>query len=342
MQKELLRTHEHAAVQPTGEADDPMPEINALSPTPLRAEEVHARSMVLCTDLVCEADACRFSAGALEEIARKIVGVSVLAGHDRKSLPVGRFFRGRVVELPEPNPITRRPVVAVRAWFYWLVETSGAEDLRLNIDGGIYRAVSISWRYGQDACSVCGAVSGCGHAPGQVYQGQVCHRVIEHVDDVLEGSLVFKGADTAAQLARARGAETPTARGGHLSWDRAWIEFCAQVLAELPRDSFTCRARGALARETGAILHNLGWRVLAPACECLPSLLWHTAVEGESIDYAPLGGRVAGRGRLLLCGAGQRAPLAQLPRGFRLARLLSLPCWNSPWWVVELEREVQA
>ncbi|MBE7560547.1 hypothetical protein HS125_17025 [bacterium] len=341
MSKQLQRTTEPAAASPETMADL-LAEINALSPTPLGEDDVYVRSMILCTDRVCESDWCRFSPTALAEIAEKIAGVSVLAGHDRRSLPVGRFFRGRVVELPEENPATGRPVVAVRAWFYWLAATSGAEDLLRNIDGGIYRAVSVSWRYEKDHCSVCGAATGCGHTPGRTYGGQLCHRVIDHVDEVLEGSLVYKGADSAAQVGRQRDAHSSRRVGGGFSWDRAWIAFMARALADLPLESCTFRAAGVLARETEAILHNLGWRFLARTCPASPRLVWYTAAEGETVDFARLAAELAGPGRLIVAGPGGRAPLAALPRGLRLSRLLALPFWNRPWWVLELEKEAVA
>lgn len=339
MSKELARTHPGPVSACESEAD-PMPEIHALSPTPLERGQVHVRSMILCTDRLCESDGCRLAESALADIAAKIPGVSVLAGHDRRSLPVARFFRGRVVQLPEQNPLTGEATRAVRAWFYWLAETSGAEDLRLNIDGGIYRAVSLSWRYRRDRCSVCGAETGCGHAPGRRYHGVPCHRVIEAVDEVLEGSLVYKGADSAAQLAGERADCGASGGRTRASWDRAWTRLCAQALSELPRRSFRCRVAGPLADETAEILHNLGWR--ARVDDGRAELLWQTCGPGDACPKARTEDFAAGCARVLLVGPGERAPLAGLPAGFRLARLAALSLWNQPWWMLELEREVGA
>lgn len=174
--------------------------INRIAPAPLRADQVYARSMYLCSDRYCEADHCRLSLRALEEIAAKAPGQSVLAGHDRRSLPLARFYKAEVVQ--------RGGIHYVRAWFYWLRETAGARDLLLNIDGGVYREVSLAWRCGEWTCSVCGKQNGwCEHIPGQVYDGTVCSREIDSVREVLEGSLVFKGADKGTLLAGARSAD---------------------------------------------------------------------------------------------------------------------------------------
>jgi hypothetical protein len=171
--------------------------INNLSSRELARDQVYIRSMYLCSSQVCETDWCRFSPRALEQIAEKVVGESVLAGHDKHSLPVARFFKATAVERPEvPDPETGEPTRWVRAWFYWLKETQGARDLALNMDGGIYREVSISWRYRGGRCSVCGEPThACPHVPGEIYDGVRCFTWIEEVVDVLEGSLVYRGAD---------------------------------------------------------------------------------------------------------------------------------------------------
>ncbi len=94
-----------------------------------------------------------------------------------------------------------RPVHWVRAWFYWLRGTSGSKDLQLNIDGGIYREVSISWRYRKAMCSICGgAIQQCSHVPGREYEGKRCTFTIDEVAEVLEGSIVYKGAEPGTRL----------------------------------------------------------------------------------------------------------------------------------------------
>jgi len=83
-----------------------------------------------------------------------------------------------------------------------LRDTSGAKDLLLNIDGGIYREVSISWRYKGGRCSICDKeIQTCGHALGKEYNGKICYFWIDNVLDVLEGSIVYRAADEGACLA---------------------------------------------------------------------------------------------------------------------------------------------
>jgi hypothetical protein len=322
---------------------DPMPLINELSPTPLKREEVAIRSMILCTDRVCESDGMRFSHGALADVARKVIGVSVLTGHDRRNLPVARFFRAELTSLPEINQTTGQETQAVRAWFYWLAETSGSEDLRLNIDGGIYRAVSISWRYSADRCSVCGSTSkSCPHTPGKTYDGVLCHRVIDAVDEVLEGSLVYKGADSQALLAMEHrrasdGAESTTTCRQPLHFDRQWIEMCASILHPLPRRAMRCLVLGVLASETGEILHNLGWCVRYKSDGASFDAVWLNHDASSPFNLADIVSQLPSHGLLIATGAGGRAPLDNITTGMALVRVESFKLWLQPWWMMELE-----
>ena len=186
-----------------GSSDEDMESINRLAPAPLRADQVYVRSMFLCSTQPCQTDGCQFSRSALEQIAKLVIGQSVLTGHNRSSLPLARFYKAAVIERDSAG--NKEPVYFVRAWFYWLRETSGAKDLLLNIDGGIYREVSLAWKYNAWRCSICNEENGrCGHSVGEVYDGQKCYRVIDRVTDVLEGSLVYKGADRDTHLSGIR------------------------------------------------------------------------------------------------------------------------------------------
>ena len=195
------------------ESEENLRLVNRLAQSPLTKDQVYIRSMYLCSSQVCETDWCRFSDRALEGICEKVVGESVLAGHDKRSLPVARFFKARIVERPEvADPLTGEPTKWIRAWFYWLKETRGARDLALNMDGGIYREVSISWRYRGGRCSICdGPTRACRHTPGEVHDGNLCFVWIDEVLDVLEGSLVYRGADRETGIAgeRAKGEAEP-------------------------------------------------------------------------------------------------------------------------------------
>jgi len=177
--------------------------INQLAPGELSTEKVFIRSMYLCSSQPCTSDGCQFTRNALEEIAQRVVGLSVLTGHDRSSLPIARFFKAEVVQ--SDNSDNGEPIFFVRAWFYWLRNTSGAKDLLLNIDGGIYREVSLAWKFDSWICSICNSSNGkCGHRAGALYNERRCYRLIDHVTEVLEGSLVYKSADRNTYLSGER------------------------------------------------------------------------------------------------------------------------------------------
>ncbi len=190
----FARSHESPRFHDAQPSKEDMEKINQLAPSPLTADKVYIRSMYLCSTQPCKSDGCQFTHQALEDIACKVIGQSVLAGHNRRSLPLARFFKAQVTQSQENS--SESPSSFVRAWFYWLRETSGAKDLLLNIDGGIYREVSLAWKYDHWRCSLCGEENGqCPHRVLQTYDGQTCYRVIDHVIEVVEGSLVYKSAD---------------------------------------------------------------------------------------------------------------------------------------------------
>jgi hypothetical protein len=165
----------------------------------------------------------------------------------------------------DQNEVTGQPTEWVRAWFYWLKGTSGSEDLRLNIDGGVYREVSISWRYRQARCSVCGDdVRRCGHTPGRIYSGRRCFFEVDEVLDVLEGSFVYRGAEGDAAIAKDRAVEPlvfesyAPAREGE---DRLPVfgEFpLLRLLSRLPRTIRTAVVAGPGSDVSAARLADLG------------------------------------------------------------------------------------
>lgn len=190
---------------PVNEED--MKLIHRFAPGRLDPNQVYTRSMYLCSTQPCLSDGCQFTRNALEEICERIVGLSVLTGHDRSSLPLARFYKAAVVQ--QGGCESGEPVFFVRAWFYWLRDTTGAKDLLLNIDGGIYREASLAWRFDSWRCSVCQAPNGsCGHRVGSLYNGTRCFRLIDRITEVLEGSLVYKSADRNTYLAGSRSLET--------------------------------------------------------------------------------------------------------------------------------------
>ncbi len=187
-----------ATIEPAQEQDVNIVMINryTVGGTTLTRADVEIRSMYLCNDQIDSYDS-RFTLEALNQIVDLIPGQPVLTGHDYESLPVARYFKAELENKASVN--------WVRAWFYWLKGVDGSADMARNIDGGIWREVSIGWRYSKDTCSICGkSIRECEHAPGQTYAGKKCYYEMSDIEKVLEGSLVFSGGQNNTHMAGER------------------------------------------------------------------------------------------------------------------------------------------
>mgnify|MGYP000744954433 CR=1 FL=1 len=62
-----------------------------------------------------------------------------------------------------------------------MVRTDDNRGLIAEIDGGIKKEVSVGCAVKRRVCSICGeeAGAGCGHQPGQVYDGKLCYLSLE-------------------------------------------------------------------------------------------------------------------------------------------------------------------
>jgi hypothetical protein len=97
-----------------------------------------------------------------------------------------------------------RPYAALKASAY-MIRTRSNEDLIREIDGGIKKEVSVSCSAGRRICSVCGADrsgQGCVHLPGHLYDGKLCHTVLDHIRDAYEWSFVAVPAQVNAGVTK--------------------------------------------------------------------------------------------------------------------------------------------
>lgn len=184
---------------------------------PVSPGDVHVRDVLLCHnqhDYTFE----RFPKAYLDRFAETIPGKSVLPGHDTGELPIGRWFRGRLqqrVEHEFPLAPSFEPGQAKVTWLkagFYFPDDAGTELFRKNLDTGVYRWVSIGFRYDDLVCDVC----------SKSYLGGDCPHIIGRpagADDdrvvmatyggdpkkaqALEGSLVFFGAQQRARVTRA-------------------------------------------------------------------------------------------------------------------------------------------
>lgn len=160
-------------------------------PKPVQKNDIYIRAMYIVSDQINSQGGC-FATEDLDHLARLLVDSPVMVGHRRDSLPLARNFKADKVAADDRT--------WVKSYFYWMKESEGAEDLKNNIDGGIYKECSISFLFSLPECSICGKdIRRCPHVPFQEYEtvpgsSEIAHFKYRQVEKVLETSLVFRGA----------------------------------------------------------------------------------------------------------------------------------------------------
>lgn len=163
---------------------------NIQPPDKLTADMIHIRALYIASDQI-NSYGGRFPADDHDHLANLLIDSPVLVGHRKDSLPIARNFYAERVTHDGAN--------WVKVYFYWLKSAEGGEDLRRNIDGGIYKEGSISFIFSLPECTICGKdIRNCRHQPFVKYKtpdGQKTasfnYRKIERV---LETSLVYRGS----------------------------------------------------------------------------------------------------------------------------------------------------
>ncbi|MFC1730543.1 hypothetical protein ACFL6I_09415 [candidate division KSB1 bacterium] len=164
-------------------------------PVPVTKDTIYVRKCRLAGDGVnCHFG--RFRTEDLKILLEKVQGVSCLIGHRKDTAGIARFFGGGIERHTARDLVTGQEIEMnyIAPKIYWMKNHSMAEDLRLNIDGGIYHQASISWYFEKPVCQLCGKdIRACDHVPGKRYDGKLCFFWYEGITDVLEGSIVFAG-----------------------------------------------------------------------------------------------------------------------------------------------------
>ncbi len=165
---------------------------NINPPTAVTKSDVYIGAMYVVSDEV-NSFGGRFPVEEHKHLASLLVDSPVMAGHRKDRLPIGRNFHAIVVE--------RDGKSWVKSYFYWLKSTEGAEALRKNIDGGIYKECSIGFTFLFPECSICKKdIRTCPHEPLQSYSASgdhdsvICHFNYRKIERVLETSLVYRGS----------------------------------------------------------------------------------------------------------------------------------------------------
>jgi hypothetical protein len=180
--------------------------INSLTPSPpkiITVSDIYVKKCWLTGDAV-NLKYGRFHIEDMPKLLNLVQGAPLMEMHNtgglfkgRGTLPIGRFFGGSI----EKKEVNGETVTYVVPKFYWMVAHSGANDLKTNIEGGIYTEASIGWTYKVNICSICGKdIMECSHVPGEKYKGALCFYWYQNPISVLEGSIVYRGAHPGTQF----------------------------------------------------------------------------------------------------------------------------------------------
>lgn len=229
----------------------------------VKGEDLIVRQMLLCHDQY-DRTFEKFPIDYLERFAETLPGKSVLPGHDTSQLPLARFFKSQVTEIQErgfPVLVTRERKSAevvpgfapksvkvnyLDAGFYY---PATDQDLDAKIKAGVFRSVSIGFRYDDVDCDLCkkSYFSDCPHLAGRWSEDGRLATLTYSGDakkaEALEGSIVYLGAQ-------------PQARIQKIAADMARLgEVDPVALAEIPIfggiDPVTLKWAEQLARESG-------------------------------------------------------------------------------------------
>lgn len=196
--------------------------INALARAELTEEQIYTFAVRLCDNEV-DRDFERFPAQTLEALAPMFLGKGGIFDHNWSARnQSARIFSTQVIQEPERVTQAGDPYCWLKARAY-MVHTDDNRGLIAEIDGGIKKEVSVGCAVKRRVCSICGeeAGTGCGHQPGQVYDGKLCYLSLEEPADAYEFSFVAVPAQPQAGVVKAMG-------GKH-------YETLKELLADYPR-----------------------------------------------------------------------------------------------------------
>jgi hypothetical protein len=164
---------------------------NINPPEPVSAGDVYIRAMYIVSDEINSFGGC-FPGDEYPRLIEFLVDSPVLIGHRKDSLPIARNFHAEQCRHNDGDWI--------KVYFYWLKNSTHGEELKKNIDAGIYKECSISFIFNLPECSICGSdIRRCGHKPFEKYavgddNEQTACFYYRRIEKVLETSLVYRGA----------------------------------------------------------------------------------------------------------------------------------------------------
>lgn len=178
--------------------------INRYTVKALEADEVFCFNLTLCDNEI-DRDFERFSVEALAALAPMFEGRTGIADHSMKTENQhSRIFKTWIEESEIRKTSTGENYTALKARAYIPI-TPKSKELIEQIKSGIKKETSISCAVSSHLCSVCSAEirkGGCKHRSGEIYDGKVCHTVLNKPTDAYEFSFVAVPAQPEAGVTK--------------------------------------------------------------------------------------------------------------------------------------------
>ena len=173
--------------------------VNQFTKKELGEDEVFLFDAILCDNDIDRDYKC-FSDTALSQLQTMFIGKTGIFDHDlRSNSQTARIYDTEIVR--DESKLTKdgRPYISLKAHAY-MVRTDDNTSLIREIEGGIKKEISISCSVRNRICSICGSEGFCGHTVGDVYDGVLCHKILDDVQDAYEWSFVAVPAQVRARL----------------------------------------------------------------------------------------------------------------------------------------------
>ena len=183
-----------------------MEQINRFTRRKLLPEEVYTFSVILCDNEI-DRDMERFSIPALKRLAELFVGKPGIFDHSMKgSDQTARIYSCEVEQVDGRKTKAGEDYCRLKAKAYMPV-TEKNSDMRMELDSGIKKEVSVGCAVQGAYCSVCGAdkkKKGCSHVKGKTYPGHNCvaHVILDEPSDAYEWSFVAVPAQMEAGVVK--------------------------------------------------------------------------------------------------------------------------------------------
>ena len=191
---ESVRINKSTSLSAAALDEATLEKINRFTLEALTAEQVFTFKATLC-DTRIDRDGERFTAAALGRLKELFVGRTTIKDHMMSAEnQIARIYDTELVRSGDETELIA---------YCYMVRTSGNADLIAEIAGGIKKEGSVSCAVSQRVCSICGKnnlQTPCRHIAGKEYNGEICCKLLDGVEDAYEFSLVAVPAQRSAGI----------------------------------------------------------------------------------------------------------------------------------------------